>query len=174
VTPRPSRGSPGEASLFSRAEAAQPLAARLRPRTLDEYVGQAHILAPGKALRQAIENGSVGSVIFWGPPGSGKTTLGRLIATTTNRVFVPFSAVSEGVPRIRQIIAGDGLPAWLRIATTAVAAVAALYVALTWRLRLQANVENVFVRRYYVNADSNTNISPGFPRTLRVGLTTTF
>ena len=105
MTPRPSRGSPGEASLFSRAEAAQPLAARLRPRTLDEYVGQAHILAPGKALRQAIENGSVGSVIFWGPPGSGKTTLGRLIATTTNRVFVPFSAVSEGVPRIRQIIA---------------------------------------------------------------------
>jgi putative ATPase len=105
VTPRPSRGSSGEASLFSRAEAAQPLAARLRPRTLDEYVGQAHILAPGKALRQAIENGSVGSVIFWGPPGSGKTTLGRLIATTTNRVFVPFSAVSEGVPRIRQIIA---------------------------------------------------------------------
>ena len=94
-----------EASLFSRADAAQPLAARLRPRTLDEYVGQGQILAPGKALRQAIENGSVGSVIFWGPPGSGKTTLGRLIATATNRVFVPFSAVSEGVPRIRQIIA---------------------------------------------------------------------
>ena len=104
MSPRPVRGG-GEASLFSRAEEAQPLAARLRPRTLDEYVGQAHILGAGKALRQAIENGSVGSVIFWGPPGSGKTTLGRLIATTTNRVFVPFSAVSEGVPRIRQIIA---------------------------------------------------------------------
>ena len=104
MSPRASRGG-GEASLFSRAEEAQPLAARLRPRTLDEYVGQSHILGPGKALRQAIENGSVGSVIFWGPPGSGKTTLGRLIAATTNRVFVPFSAVSEGVPRIRQIIA---------------------------------------------------------------------
>jgi putative ATPase len=103
VSPKPVRG--GEASLFSRVEEAQPLAARLRPRTLDEYVGQSHILGPGKALRQAIENGSVGSVIFWGPPGSGKTTLGRLIAATTNRVFVPFSAVSEGVPRIRQIIA---------------------------------------------------------------------
>jgi putative ATPase len=102
MSPRP-RG-PAEASLFSVASAAQPLAARLRPRSLDEYVGQAHILAPGKALRQAIENGSVGSVIFWGPPGSGKTTLGRLIAAATNRVFVPFSAVSEGVPRIRQII----------------------------------------------------------------------
>ncbi len=104
VSPRQSRTDPG-ASLFSRAEEAQPLAARLRPRTLEEYVGQSHILAPGKALRQAIENGSVGSVIFWGPPGSGKTTLGRLIATATNRVFVPFSAVSEGVPRIRQILA---------------------------------------------------------------------
>ena len=103
MSPRQSRGG-GEASLFSRAEEAQPLAARLRPRSLDEYVGQSHILAPGKALRHAIENGSVGSVIFWGPPGSGKTTLGRLIATTTNRVFVPFSAVSEGVPRIRQIL----------------------------------------------------------------------
>jgi len=102
MTPRP-RGST-EASLFSTASAAQPLAARLRPRSLDEYVGQSHILAPGKSLRQAIENGSVGSVIFWGPPGSGKTTLGRLIAAATNRVFVPFSAVNEGVPRIRQII----------------------------------------------------------------------
>ena len=103
MTPRPGRGQ-GEVSLFSRAEAAQPLAARLRPRTLDEYVGQMQILGPGKALRQAIETGSVGSAIFWGPPGSGKTTLGRVIAATTNRVFVPFSAVSEGVPRIRQII----------------------------------------------------------------------
>jgi putative ATPase len=107
MTPRPSRGSGpggGEVSLFSRADAAQPLAARLRPRTLEEYVGQQHILGPGKSLRQAIENGSVGSVIFWGPPGSGKTTLGRLIAAATNRTFAPFSAVSEGVPRIRQIL----------------------------------------------------------------------
>ena len=105
MTPRPGRGQgQGETSLFSRADAAQPLAARLRARTLDEYVGQAQILGPGKALRQAIESGSVGSAIFWGPPGSGKTTLGRLIASATNRVFVPFSAVSEGVPRIRQII----------------------------------------------------------------------
>jgi putative ATPase len=83
---------------------AQPLAARMRPRTLDEYVGQQHLLAPGKPLRTAIERGTVSSMIFWGPPGTGKTTLGRLIAHYTDREFVPFSAVTEGVPRIREIV----------------------------------------------------------------------
>ena len=92
-------------SLFSSSLDAQPLAARMRPRTLDEFVGQEHLLAPGKPLRRAIEQGSVGSMILWGPPGTGKTTLARLLATTSDRVFVPFSAVSEGVPRIRQIAA---------------------------------------------------------------------
>jgi len=77
----------------------------MRPRSLDEYVGQEQILAPGKPLRKAIEAGTVGSLIFWGPPGTGKTTLAYLIATTTHRVFVPFSAVSEGVPRLREIFA---------------------------------------------------------------------
>jgi len=77
----------------------------MRPRTLDEYVGQEHLLAPGKPLREAIEQGTVGSLIFWGPPGTGKTTLGFLIARYTSREFVPFSAVTEGVPRVRQIIA---------------------------------------------------------------------
>ncbi len=89
-------------SLFAPPE---PLAARMRPATLAEYVGQAHLLAPGKPLGDAIRRGDVGSSIFWGPPGTGKTTLARLIATTTDRHFVPFSAVSDGVARVRQIIA---------------------------------------------------------------------
>src|SRR5512144_3451370 len=82
----------------------RPLAARMRPRTLDEFAGQAHLLAPGKPLREASERGVPGSMIFWGPPGSGKTTLANLVASTTARVFVPFSAVTEGVPRIREIV----------------------------------------------------------------------
>ncbi|HJU66030.1 MAG TPA: replication-associated recombination protein A [Gemmatimonadaceae bacterium] len=95
---------PGEPSLFSGHLDAQPLAARMRPRSLEEFVGQRHLLAPGKALRESIERGTVGSMIFWGPPGSGKTSLALLIAEYTDRVFVPFSAVTEGVPRVREII----------------------------------------------------------------------
>jgi len=91
-------------SLFSPPASAQPLAARMRPRELDDVVGQAHLLAPGKPLREAIIGGSIGSMVFWGPPGSGKTTIGRLIARYTDRQFVPFSAVTEGIPRIREII----------------------------------------------------------------------
>ncbi|MGH7718827.1 MAG: replication-associated recombination protein A [Gemmatimonadaceae bacterium] len=98
-------GRVAEQSLFSARGAAQPLAARMRPRTLDEFVGQQHLLAPGKALREAIERGAVGSMIFWGPPGSGKTTLALLIAGYTDREFVPFSAVTEGVPRVREVVA---------------------------------------------------------------------
>jgi len=88
-------------SLFAPAE---PLAVRLRPRTLEELVGQENLLAPGKALGDAIRRGDVGSTIFWGPPGSGKTTLAGLIARYTEREFVAFSAVTEGVPRVREII----------------------------------------------------------------------
>jgi putative ATPase len=76
----------------------------MRPASLDEFVGQDHLLAPGKPLRDAIERGTPGSMIFWGPPGSGKTTLAHLVASSTDRVFVPFSAVTEGVPRIREIL----------------------------------------------------------------------
>jgi len=94
----------GTASLFER-NVPQPLAARMRPRSLDEVVGQSHLLSPGKPLREAIEKGSVGSMIFWGPPGSGKTTLARVIAQYTDREFVSFSAVTEGVPRVREIVA---------------------------------------------------------------------
>src|SRR5205085_899237 len=81
-----------------------PLAARMRPRSLDEFVGQQHLLAPGKPLREAIERGTVSSMVFWGPPGSGKTTLARVIARYADREFVPFSAVTEGVPRVREIV----------------------------------------------------------------------
>lgn len=92
-----------EPSLFSGA-AAQPLAARMRPRSLDEVVGQDQLLGVGKALRDVVERGSHGSVILWGPPGSGKTTIARLMAGASGRMFEPFSAVTEGVPRIRQIV----------------------------------------------------------------------
>ena len=94
-----------EPSLFTPPSSAQPLAARMRPRSLEEFVGQEHLLAHGKALRTAIERGTIGSMIFWGPPGTGKTTLGRLIAQYTDSEFVPFSAVTEGVPRVREIVA---------------------------------------------------------------------
>src|SRR6266446_3871636 len=100
----PSNAASQADSLWSARESAQPLAARMRPRTLDEFVGQEHLLAPGKALRDAIEKGSVSSMVFWGPPGSGKTTLGRLIAQYTDRDFVPFSAVTEGIPRVREVV----------------------------------------------------------------------
>ena len=99
------RRAPVTAGLFQSAAPREPLAARMRPRTLDEVAGQQHLLGPGRALRREIETGRVGSMLFWGPPGSGKTTLGRLIARHTDREFVPFSAVSEGVPRIRQVVA---------------------------------------------------------------------
>ncbi|MGH7603454.1 MAG: AAA family ATPase, partial [Gemmatimonadaceae bacterium] len=93
-----------EDSLWSTREAVQPLAARMRPKSLEEFVGQEHLLAPGKTLREAIERGSVSSMVFWGPPGSGKTTLGRLIAQYTARDFVPFSAVTEGIQRVREVV----------------------------------------------------------------------
>jgi putative ATPase len=94
-----------QASLFAAARDVRPLAARMRPRTLAEFVGQQSVLGPGQALRVAIEKGVAGSLILWGPPGVGKTTLGRLVAEHADRVFEPFSAVSEGVPRIRTLIA---------------------------------------------------------------------
>ncbi|MBW3553924.1 MAG: replication-associated recombination protein A [Gemmatimonadetes bacterium] len=85
-----------------------PLAARMRPRTLDEFVGQENILGPGRALRELIEKDEVGSLILWGPPGTGKTTIARIIAERTAARFVPFSAVTEGVPRVRQIVKEAG------------------------------------------------------------------
>src|SRR6476661_1041006 len=82
-----------------------PLAERMRPRTLDEFVGQAHLLAAGRPLRQAIESNALHSLIFWGPPGTGKTTLARILATVTSADFVAFSAVTSGIKEIREVIA---------------------------------------------------------------------
>src|SRR2546426_8823842 len=74
----------------------------MRPTTLEEFLGQEHLLGSGKALGELIRRGDVGSCIFWGPPGSGKTTLARLVANYTARQFEPFSAVTEGVARVRR------------------------------------------------------------------------
>ena len=101
---RPGRTRSAGPSLFAATAPPPPLAARMRPRTLEEYVGQDHLLAPGMPLRESIEKGTVTSMVFWGPPGTGKTTLARLIARYTDREFVSFSAVTEGVPRVREIV----------------------------------------------------------------------
>ncbi|MGC2657645.1 MAG: replication-associated recombination protein A [Bryobacteraceae bacterium] len=83
----------------------KPLAERMRPRTLDEYVGQQHILGPGKPLRTQIESGHLSSAILWGPPGSGKTTLASVIAHQSKADFVPFSAVLSGIKEIKAVMA---------------------------------------------------------------------
>ncbi|HET9555010.1 MAG TPA: replication-associated recombination protein A [Anaeromyxobacteraceae bacterium] len=85
--------------------AGKPLAERLRPRRLEDFVGQEHVLGPGRALRRAIEADQVPSLVLWGPPGTGKTTLARLVAASTGAFFVPFSALQGGVKEIREIVA---------------------------------------------------------------------
>src|SRR5262245_53795233 len=82
----------------------EPLAVRMRPRTLDEFAGQRHILGPGKLLRRMLEADAITSILFHGPPGTGKTTLAELIATHTRRQFERENAASVGVKRIRELI----------------------------------------------------------------------
>jgi putative ATPase len=82
----------------------RPLADRMRPRDLDEFIGQAHLLAPGKPLRQAVETGQLHSMLFWGPPGTGKTTLAHLLAARSGAEFVALSAVLAGVKDVRQAV----------------------------------------------------------------------
>jgi putative ATPase len=95
--------------LFDRAleqdETGKPLAERMRPRRLEDFAGQEHVLGPGTALRRAIEADQVPSLILWGPPGTGKTTLARIVAQKTGADFIPFSAVLGGVKEIREIVA---------------------------------------------------------------------
>ena len=85
-------------------EQLQPLAARLRPETLDEIIGQKHLLGPGKVLRRIVEGDQVSSMIFWGPPGVGKTTLAHVIANQTRASFINFSAVTSGIKEIREVM----------------------------------------------------------------------
>lgn len=93
-----------EQTTFFDNKQQQPLAARLRPETLDDFVGQTHIIGPGKVLRRLIENDQVSSMIFWGPPGVGKTTLARIIARHTKANFIDFSAVTSGIKDIRNVM----------------------------------------------------------------------
>ncbi|HEY7624346.1 MAG TPA: AAA family ATPase, partial [Candidatus Limnocylindria bacterium] len=83
---------------------AQPLAARMRPRDLDEFVGQGHLVGQGRVLRKAMDAGQLPSMILWGPPGTGKTTLAAIGAKRTQSRFVAISAVSSGVADLRKII----------------------------------------------------------------------
>lgn len=82
----------------------EPLAERLRPKTLDEFQGQQHLLGKGKVLRNLIERDQISSMIFWGPPGVGKTTLAKIIAHTTKASFITFSAVTSGIKEIRAVM----------------------------------------------------------------------
>lgn len=93
-----------EQQTFFMSEIDLPLAARLRPRTLEEFAGQKHLLGEGKILRRLIEGDKIGSMIFWGPPGVGKTTLARIIANRTKAKFIDFSAVTSGIKEIKTVM----------------------------------------------------------------------
>ena len=91
-------------TLFGQQGMDRPLASRMRPRTLEEFVGQEHLLGEGKILRQLIDQDRISSMIFWGPPGVGKTTLARIIAGRTHANFIDFSAVTSGIKEIREVM----------------------------------------------------------------------
>ena len=120
-------------SMFDNVDttANEPLAERLRPRTLEEFAGQKHLIGKGKVLSNLIANDQVTSMIFWGPPGVGKTTLAKIIANTTQSRFITFSAVASGIKEIRQVMqsrAGDSESEPLFLSTR--------FIALTRRSRM--------------------------------------
>ena len=98
------------------SRAGRPLADRMRPQTLDEFIGQEELLGPGKPLRMQIERDDLSSLLLWGPPGCGKTTLARIIANAAQSTFVPFSAVLSGIKEIKEVMAKADARAALRAA----------------------------------------------------------
>ena len=92
-----------QTSLFENNRS-EPLASRMRPRNLDEFVGQTHLLGEGKILRKMIMDDNISSMIFWGPPGVGKTTLAKIIAKQTKSEFITFSAVTSGIKEIKKVM----------------------------------------------------------------------
>jgi putative ATPase len=105
ATPAPADAA---GKLESNTSASQPLAARMRPRNLDEFAGQTHLLAPGQLLRRAIEADRIQSLIFYGPPGTGKTSLAQIIARQTRSRFERLSGVESNVADMRRVLAGAG------------------------------------------------------------------
>src|SRR5687768_5411517 len=90
--------------FMSVANTSIPLAERMRPVTLDEFAGQQHLVGEGKVLRIVMQSGNIPSIIFWGPPGVGKTTLANIIAKETGKTFITLSAISSGVKEVREVI----------------------------------------------------------------------